>query len=108
LEQKSQSGEGSLRLDRRLKRKEEREQKEMFESFVASMPPPPLPGQIIPTSIETEQDAPPLPNMPLPLPPLPTPERSIVCQECSASFKLKDMMLAKIDCPVCQTEIKLR
>ena len=108
LEQKSQSGEGSLRLDRRLKRKEEREQKEMFDSFVASMPPPPLPGQITHASDETQQEAPSLPEMSLPLPPLPTPERNIVCQECSASFKLKDMMLVKIDCPVCQTEIKLR
>ena len=58
LEQKSQSGEGSLRLDRRIKRKEEREQKEKFDSFVASMPPPPLPGQITHASDDTQQETP--------------------------------------------------
>ena len=80
----------------------------MFDSFVASIPPPPLPGQISHACDETQEEAPSLPDMPLSLPPLPAPERNIVCQECSASFKVKDMMLAKIACPVCQTEIKLR
>ena len=46
------------------------------------MPPPPLPGQITHASDDTQQETPSLPDMPLPLPPLPSLERNIVCQEC--------------------------
>ena len=135
LEERAEAGAGSVRLQRRVKRKQEREAAKMATDFFANLPPPPLPGVVIPSlanvSIDGAGELPPLPvpnalpplaGLPplegLPpldglhpltgLPPLPTPERSVTCSECSAIFSVKDMMLAKVNCPVCNNKINLR
>jgi len=95
LEEKIEQGEGSARLERRMKRKKDREHAEMF----ANLPPPMLP-QIA--------DAPPLDTAVVPSPAIPLPELSkqMVCPKCSAAIKVKDIMRTSIICPICSATIE--
>jgi len=123
LETKIESGQGNSRLDRRMKRKQQREIAEITEKMLANPPSlanlPPLDATLPP--LDAELDLPPLPALPpigsdgaLPplgnLPPIagmPTPQREVSCSECSAKFTVKDMMLKKTICPICSTVVKL-
>jgi hypothetical protein len=123
LETKIESGQGNSRLDRRMKRKQQREIAEITEKMLANPPAlpnlPPLDATLPP--LDAELDLPPLPALPpigsdgaLPplgnLPPIagmPTPQREVSCSECSAKFTVKDMMLKKTNCPICSSVVKL-
>ena len=120
LEIKAESGEGNSRLERRMKRKKQRDLVEMTENMMANLPPPPLPaldGQL-PTPMPTTGDKlPPLPELPpvsdAPLPPLPgvmgmpVPQKEAKCSECSAKFTIKDLRLTKVECPICSSIVQL-
>jgi hypothetical protein len=120
LELKAESGEGNSRLERRMKRKKQRDLVEMTENMMANLPPPPPPaldGQL-PTPIPTIADElPPLPELPpisdAPLPPLPgvigmpVPQKEAKCSECSAKFTIKDLRLTKVECPICSSIVQL-
>ena len=84
LEAKVEAGNASKRLERRMKRKSDREAKEIFDNLSKNLPPIPLPGELplvaeIPSPEEIEVSATPssgeLP--PLPLPPLPLPSQGL-------------------------------
>jgi hypothetical protein len=122
LTEKSESGEGNARLERRIQRKEKREQQEMFDEISKNLPPL---ESIIVESDDTKLPAlealPPLPaleNLPaleglpsLPalegLPPLPQligiapPQRDVTCSGCEAKFTVKDMTRRSVTCPIC-------
>ena len=90
LERKLEEGEGNARLERRMKRKQQREMTAILEQSL-----PPLPAVVPLAELPT-----PLPAGPLPLPDL---KREVVCPHCEAGFSIKDLMLKKIECPVCNT-----
>lgn len=95
LERKLEEGEGNARLERRMKRKQQREMAAILQQ---GLPPLPVPGLPMPEAL------PPLGgNAPLPAPVLPLPElkREATCPSCQASFGVKDLMLKRISCPVC-------
>ena len=137
LEARHDAGDGNSRLDRRMKRKQQREHSEMIENLNKNLPPlhtivaPPTPQ---PASVvaEIEEPLPPLPISdaalpPLPgLPPLPTPDgglpplpgltplpiiappqRDVTCTECNAKFTVKDMTLSRVQCPICSVKVQL-
>ena len=95
LEHKIEQGEGSARMERRMKRMKERELAEMF----ANMPTPklPLPGDVPPPAFV------PLPQASMPLPEL---SKQMTCSKCSATIKVKDIMRASIKCPICSANIE--
>jgi subtilisin family serine protease len=121
LEAKSTAGEGNARLNRRMKRKQEREFSEITESLSNSLPPLPLPLPAVETPglakaivpLPALEGLPPLPALPglpgLPgLPPLPAiapPQRDVVCSECNAKFTVKDMTLRAVACPICSANV---
>jgi subtilisin family serine protease len=132
LTEKSESGEGNPRLDRRIHRKEKREQQEMFDEISKNLPPlesiinaptdvilpdlaplplleglPPL-GELPPL-----EGLPPLGELPplgqLPLPPLigiAPPQRDVSCTGCEAKFTVKDMTRKNVSCPICSQIIE--
>ena len=115
LEAKSESGEGNARLVRRMKRKQQREITDMVQSMSDALPPLPLPA-IEPAPLVAELDVkslppldanllPPLPGLP-PLPMIAPPQRDVTCPECSAKFTVKDMMLTRVDCPICSAKVE--
>ena len=83
--------------------------------MMEDLPLPPGPGELIiplPQSIPQELDLPmPLPpvlsELDLGLPPLPNLEKTVVCPECNSSIIVKDMMLRKLDCPICSSIIEM-
>jgi hypothetical protein len=120
LEIKAESGEGNSRLERRMKRKKQRDLVEMTENMMANLPPPPLPaldGQLPTPLPATDAELPPLPELPpisdAPLPPLPgmvgmpAPQKEAKCDECSAKFTIKDLRLTKVECPICSSIVQL-
>ena len=99
LEKKLEDGEGNARLERRMKRKQQREMSEMAAALQQGLPP--LPGALPPLPMA---NLPPLdPSAPLPAPALPLPDlkRDVTCPSCQATFAVKDLMLKRISCPVC-------
>ena len=120
LETKIEAGQGNSRLDRRMKRKQQREIAEITEKMLSNPPTiatlPPLDATLPP--LDAELDLPPLPpigsdgslpplgNLP-PIAGMPTPQREVSCTECSAKFTVKDMMLRKTNCPICATVVNL-
>ena len=116
LEEKALSETENQRLQRRVKRKMDREFKEKIESDMAKMNSAPLPQ---PQILDAEQtlpvpanmpplpelgELPPLPNLgglPPPTLPLPSLEKKVTCDACNASFTVKDLMLSRMPCPVC-------
>ena len=119
LENKAESGQGNSRLERRMKRKQQREIAEITEKLISNPPPmlppmqelPPLDGEIdlpaLPPLPPTgDGDLPPLGDLP-PIAGIPTPQREVSCLECSAKFTVKDMMLRKVNCPICSSVVNL-
>ena len=97
LEKKLEEGEGNARLERRMKRKQQREMAAILQQ---GLPPLPLPGSQPLPEIE--------PNAPAPLPlPLPDLKREATCPSCQASFTIKDLMIKRTTCPVCQEKFDI-
>ncbi|MFL2961481.1 MAG: CARDB domain-containing protein, partial [Candidatus Poseidoniaceae archaeon] len=133
LEAKVEAGTASKRLERRMKRKGDREAKERFDEITKNLPPIPLPGAINEKPLPILGDLPPLPmppapgelplpnlgNLPplplpesgklppLPLPAMPAPERKVTCGSCGAGITVKDMTLRKMPCPICSETIEM-
>ena len=124
LEAKNEAGSGNSRLDRRMKRKQQRE----FSEMTQKLPLPPLPGippvalpspAELPATVVAELDdtqgpllpaldgtLPSLPGMP-PLPMIAPPQRDVTCDECQAKFTVKDMTLSRVKCPICSANVQL-
>ncbi len=113
LAAKAESGEGNSRLERRMKRKQQRELVEITEKMLANVPQPaqatlppidatlpPIDLAELPPPSDTE-----LP--PMPLPSMPIPQKEANCQECSAKFTIKDLRLTKVNCPICNAVVEL-
>jgi hypothetical protein len=118
LEIKAESGQGNSRLERRMKRKKQRDLVEMTENMMANLPPlPALDGQLPIAMPVTAALLPSLPELPPigdgPLPPLPgamgmsIPQKEAKCSECSAKFTIKDLRLTKVECPICSSIVQL-
>ena len=119
LEAKVEAGSASKRLERRIKRKEQRETREIFENITKNLPPlgslPPLGVEVAPIGeaelVIPDSDELPMPPPPSPadmaLPPLPIPERIGKCEECGANVTIKDITIMVMDCPICSSKIKL-
>ena len=133
LEAKVEAGTASKRLERRMKRKSDREAKEIFDNISKSLPALPPVGELPPlpevTSPDTQteqvlpklEDLPPLPAPPLPgqlpmppapgalplLPGMPAPQKTVTCGACGANITVKDMTLRRMDCPVCSEVINM-
>jgi len=95
LERKLEEGEGNARLERRMKRKQQREMAAVLQQ---GLPPLPLPNLPMPNALPPLDGVAPLPAPALPLPEL---KREAICPSCQASFSVKDLMLKRITCPVC-------
>ena len=120
LENKAESGQGNSRLERRMKRKQQREIAEITEKLLSNPPPiPSLPSELPPIDALVELPTlpaippigdgglPPLGELPPPIAGIPTPQREVSCTECSAKFTVKDMMLTKVNCPICSEVVNL-
>ena len=107
LERKLEEGEGNARLERRMKRKQQREMADILQKGLPPLPAPglPMPDAVpMPDALPVPGALPPLDgHLPLPAPALPLPElkREATCPSCQASFGVKDLMLKRITCPVC-------
>ena len=105
LEAKSNAGEGNARLNRRMKRKQDRE---IAEIVAKGLPPLPSPAELPPLP---QVD---LPDVPLPtegaLPPLgelPPLRRQATCPSCQANFPVTDITRAQVTCPICSVRFNL-
>ena len=108
LERKLEDGEGNARLERRMKRKQQREMEAILQKGLPPLPTPKLPLPI--PNLPMPDALPPLEgNAPLPTPSLPLPDlkREVSCPSCKASFGVKDLMLKRISCPVCANSFYL-
>ena len=113
LTAKVESGEGNSRLQRRMKRKQQRDLVEMTEKMVNNIP---QPIEAIPAPIDAVLPVPTLPDLPppadailpgMPLPNMPLPQKEANCTECSAKFTIKDLRLTKVTCPICSAVVEL-
>ena len=108
LEAKSIAGEGNARLNRRMKRKQDREIAEIVSKGLPPLPTPtPLP------ELPAAEALPPLPvaepgtgALP-PLADLPPLRRQAVCPSCGANFPVTDLMRAQVICPICSERFNL-
>jgi len=108
LEAKSIAGEGNARLNRRMKRKQDREIAEIVSKGLPSLPTPiPQPeipdAEIVPSLPVAEVEQGSLP----PLAELPPLRRQAVCPSCKANFPVTDLMRAQVKCPICSEEFNL-
>ncbi len=118
LEAKAESGEGNARLNRRMKRKQQREFAEITEKIQSApapvmesplpapseLPALPAPGTLPPLPLLGPGGLPPLDGLP-PLPGIAPPQRDVVCPDCNAKFVVKDMTLRKVTCPICSSTV---
>ena len=113
LTAKVESGEGNSRLQRRMKRKQQRDLVEMTEKMINNIP---QPIEAIPAPVDAVLPVPALPNLPppadailpgMPLPNMPVPQKEANCTECSAKFTIKDLRLTKVKCPICSAVVEL-
>ena len=118
LEAKAESGEGNARLNRRMKRKQQREFAEITEKIQSApapvvesplpapseLPALPAPGALPPLPLPGPGGLPPLDGLP-PLPGIAPPQRDVVCPNCNAKFVVKDMTLRKVTCPICSSTV---
>ncbi|DAC29026.1 MAG TPA: hypothetical protein HA327_05910, partial [Candidatus Poseidoniaceae archaeon] len=113
LAAKAESGEGNSRLERRMKRKQQRELVELTEQMINNVPQ--LPNQDQPP-INADIALPDLPTLPpvdgaslppLPMPGMAVPQKEANCLECAAKFTIKDLRLTKVKCPVCDAVVQL-
>ena len=108
LQAKSIAGEGNARLNRRMKRKQDRE---IAEIVSKGLPPLPLPTPL--PDVPVAEALPPLPVAELepgalpPLADLPPLRRQAVCPSCSANFPVTDLMRAQVTCPICSERFNL-
>ena len=113
LAAKAESGEGNSRLERRMKRKQQRELVELTEQMISNVPQPPsidlppIDAEVQPTDLPAlpPVDGAPLP--PLPMPGMTVPQKEAKCVECSAKFTIKDLRLTKVKCPICDAVVQL-
>ena len=108
LEAKSIAGEGNARLNRRMKRKQDREIAEIVSKGLPAFEPAiPAPG-ILDAEIDSSLPAPELALGDLPplaeLPPL---RRQAVCPSCNANFPVTDLMRSQVTCPICSEKFNL-
>ena len=106
LEAKSNAGEGNARLNRRMKRKQDRE---IAEIVSKGMPPLPLPAELPPLP-QVELPSLPVPDEAAPLPPLgelPPLRRQATCPSCQANFPVTDITRAQVTCPICSERFNL-
>ena len=106
LEAKSNAGEGNARLNRRMKRKQDRE---IAEIVSKGMPPLPLPAELPPLP-QAELPSLPLPGEAASLPPLgelPPLRRQATCPSCQANFPVTDITRAQVTCPICSERFSL-
>ncbi len=106
LEAKSNAGEGNARLNRRMKRKQDRE---IAEIVSKGMPPLPLPAELPPLP-QVELPSLPLPGEAASLPPLgelPPLRRQATCPSCQANFPVTDITRAQVTCPICSERFSL-
>ena len=99
LEKKLEDGEGNARLERRMKRKQQREMSEMAAALQQGLPP--LPGALPPLPMANLPLLDPSAPQPAPALPLPDLKRDVTCPSCQATFAVKDLMLKRMSCPVC-------
>ena len=113
---KVESGEGNSRLQRRMKRKQQRELVEITEKMFNNLPQPVEPAQVPTDAILPMPELPGLPDLPspadailpgMPLPNIPVPQKEANCTECSAKFTIKDLRLTKVTCPICSATVEL-
>jgi hypothetical protein len=106
LEAKTSAGEGNARLNRRMKRKQEREIAEIVSKGL-----PPLPALAPLPDLPEAELAPTLPDPnPGALPPLgelPPLRRQATCPSCQANFPVTDLMRAQVTCPICSERFSL-
>ena len=116
LAAKVESGEGNSRLQRRMKRKQQRELVEITEKMINNLPQSVEPAQVPTDAILPMPDLPVLPDLPppadailpgMPLPNIPVPQKEANCPECSAKFTIKDLRLTKVTCPICSATVEL-
>ena len=102
LEAKSIAGEGNARLNRRMKRKQDREIADIVSKGL-----PPLPGipvaEALPPLAVAELEPSELP----PLADLPPLRRQAVCPSCGANFPVTDLMRSQVTCPICSERFYL-
>jgi len=94
LEKEVSEGKANLRLERRMKRQQERKMSEDAARLAAEMFAPPK----LPVAEEAEEEE---VQQPAPLPGLPGFEREAICPSCDARFMVKDIARRRVDCPVC-------
>ena len=101
LERKLEEGEGNARLERRMKRKQQREMAEILQQGLPPLPTPELPVPAVLPPLDG--------SLPLPAPALPLPDlkREVNCPSCQAKFGVKDLMLKRVKCPVCDKTFDL-
>ena len=113
LAAKVESGEGNSRLQRRMKRKQQRDLVEVTEKIINNIPQPSKPPH---SSADAILPLPGLPELPpptdailpgMPLPNIPVPQKEANCTECSAKFTIKDLRLTKVNCPICSAVVEL-
>ena len=113
---KVESGEGNSRLQRRMKRKQQRELVEITEKLINNLPQSVEPAQAPADAILPLPELPVLPDLPppadailpgMPLPNIPVPQKEANCPECSAKFTIKDLRLTKVTCPICSATVEL-
>ncbi len=113
LAAKAESGEGNSRLERRMRRKQQRELVEITEQMISNIPQPmstTIPELDAEPIVPEPSILPPLDIAALPLPPIqgvPVPQKEANCLECSAKFTIKDLRLTKVNCPICDSVVEL-
>ena len=113
LAAKAESGEGNSRLERRMRRKQQRELVEITEQMISNIPQPmstTIPESDAELIVPEPSILPPLDIAALPLPPIqgvPVPQKEANCLECSAKFTIKDLRLTKVNCPICDSVVEL-
>ena len=102
LEAKSIAGEGNARLNRRMKRKQDREIADIVSKGLPPLPgipvaealPPPAVAELEPSELPPLADLPPL-------------RRQAVCPSCGANFPVTDLMRSQVTCPICSERFYL-
>ncbi len=113
LAAKAESGEGNSRLERRMKRKQQRELVELTEQMINNVPQPPsidlppIDAEVQPTDLPALPPVDGAPQPPLPMPGMTVPQKEAKCVECSAKFTIKDLRLTKVKCPICDAVVQL-
>ncbi len=108
LEAKNMAGEGNARLNRRMKRKQQREVADILSKGLPPLPnPTPLP---LASEHDPSSSLPPIPELDAVLPPLaelPPLRRQATCPSCQANFPVTDLMRAEVTCPICSERFSL-